>query len=138
MLVVKKWPKNHPRAEIKENKMSYDISIVDPVTRETIQLNFKHNMRGGTYAVGGTILAELNITYNYSSIFQRVLGPGGIRSIYDLTGGESIPILSKAILELNNDVTESYWEPTEGNAKLALLDVLKLAFLCPYGVWTGD
>lgn len=42
----------------------------------------------------------LNITYNYYSVFCRseVFGEGGIRSIYGLTGAESVPLLKKAIL----------------------------------------
>ena len=34
--------------------MSYDISLTDPVTGETLELDTPHHMRGGTYAVGGT------------------------------------------------------------------------------------
>lgn len=29
--------------------MSYDITLNDPVTRETIEINDAHFMRGGTY-----------------------------------------------------------------------------------------
>lgn len=34
--------------------MSYDISLRDPVTGQTLQLDAPHHMRGGTYAIGGT------------------------------------------------------------------------------------
>lgn len=29
--------------------MSYDINLLDPVTKETIEINEPHFMRGGTY-----------------------------------------------------------------------------------------
>lgn len=34
--------------------MSYDIRLIDPVTKETINFDTPHQMTGGTYAVGGT------------------------------------------------------------------------------------
>ena len=46
--------------------MSYDITLNDPVTKEPIQLDAPHQMQGGTYAVGGTTEAWLNITWNYN------------------------------------------------------------------------
>ena len=134
--------------------MSYDISLNDPVTYETINLGFKHDMRGGTYVLGGNDLAELNITYNYSEIFERVLSGAveemdkfsrvfggkkdGIRMIYGMTGAESIPLLEAAIEKLGDDVDKDYWKATEGNAKRALSQLLALARLRPDGVWEGD
>lgn len=55
--------------------MSYSLDIVDPVTRETIQVKEPHNICGGTYAENDTSL-WLSITYNYSAFFRRpeVLG----------------------------------------------------------------
>lgn len=118
--------------------MSYDIDLVNPVSKEVLLLDAPHQMRGGTYAVGGTQECSLNVTYNYSSHFHRVIGLGGIRAIYGLTGAESIPILSKAIDALGDDVHESYWVATEGNAKAALVQLRALAQLRPDGIWEGD
>ena len=42
--------------------MSYDISLADPVTGETLELDAPHHMRGGTYEVGGSTRAHLNVT----------------------------------------------------------------------------
>ncbi len=50
--------------------MSYDIELVDPVTKEPVELDEPHHMRGGTYAIGGTPHAHLNVTYNYGGIFS--------------------------------------------------------------------
>jgi len=35
-------------------------------------------------------------------------------------------------------VDDDYWKSTEGNAKDALKNLLKLAELAPDGVWNGD
>lgn len=137
--------------------MSYDICLVDPVTGETLELDSPHHMRGGTYAVGGTTQCHLNVTYNYFPQFSRVFeelaeprakapewqrkraGPiSGIRTIYGLTGAESLPVLDRAISALGNDVDPDYWKATDGNAKRALVKLRALAAMRPDGLWSGD
>ena len=123
--------------------MSYDIALTCPVTGTTLELDEPHQMKGGTYAVGGTRVAALNITYNYAEHFYRVFleiqfSKEGIRSIYGLTGAESIPVLESVIAKLGDDVDYDYWKPTEGNAKKALTQLLALAKMRPDGVWRGD
>ena len=54
--------------------MSYDIELKDPVTGEVIELDHVHGMRSGTYALGGTTAAELNITYTTT---QSILACSG-------------------------------------------------------------
>lgn len=117
--------------------MSYDIYLIDPVTKDTINLSDKHLLTGGTYARGGTTEAWLNITYNYAKHYAT-LGEKGIRTIYGMTGADSIPLLEKTISRLKNDTDEDYWEPTEGNAKQALLQLVALAKMRPDGIWQGD
>jgi len=128
--------------------MSYDVRLRGE-DGETVEFNRPHHMKGGTYVLGGTTLAELNVTYNYSKILHQVLtevGPrggdkhtGGIRSLYGLAAWQSIPILMKAIEQLQDNVVDDYWEPTEGNVKAALKDLLQLALLSPSGsIWDGD
>ena len=108
-----------------------------------------HFIRGGTYCDGtqnddgsftsGDTRFALNITYNYSQHLAHAFGDErGVRSIYGLTGAESIPLLKAAIALLKDDVHEDYWEPTEGNTKRALCGLLALAQMRPDGVWEGD
>jgi len=137
--------------------MSYDIELVDAVTGETLELDAPHHMRGGTYAVGGTTRASLNVTYNYYPQFSRAFdvlteprpkAPGwlhkdggpvrGVRTIYGLTGAESLSVLDKAIDLLADDVDPDYWKATDGNAKLALVQLRALAAMRPDGLWVGD
>jgi hypothetical protein len=118
--------------------MSYDIELCDPVTREVLHAPAPHAIAGGTYAVGGTTGLWLNITYNYSDHLYRVLGEKGIRSIYGLSGAESIPLLDRGISQLGDDTDPDYWKSTEGNVKRALYSLRAMALLRPDGVWAGD
>lgn len=118
--------------------MSYDLGLCDAVTGDVLELDSPHHMRGGTYKIGGCETAEINITYNYAKHFCRVMGDKGIRTIYGMTGAESIPVIESAIASLGDDVDKDYWKATEGNAKRALKQCLALARLRPDGVWQGD
>lgn len=119
--------------------MSYDLELVHPVTKEVLLLEWPHHLRGGTYAVGGTNEAHFNITYNYSRFYYNVIDKElGIRSLYGKSGSEAIPILTEAISKLGDDVSDNYWEATEGNAKTALHALLALSRLRPDGIWDGD
>jgi len=140
--------------------MSYDIYLRDPVTNETVELDAPHQIKGGTYAINGTSEAWLNITYNYADWYYKdgVFPNGGedhsgIRSIYGLSGAESIPILKHAIdtlegmaedisdeerLECERHGATGYWLPTRKNAIKPLYGLLAFAQLRPDGVWCGD
>ena len=85
--------------------MSYDISLMDPVTNRVAEVP-GHLMIGGTYAADyhpetGTFTpalntnAELNITYNYSHYYYETYKDLGIRVIYGITGLDSLPMLEK-------------------------------------------
>lgn len=120
-------------------KMSYDISLLEPITKDVIHFDEPHQLKGGTFALGGTTEAWLNVTWNYAKHFYRVVGDRGIRTIYGLTGAEAIPILKKAIEQLSDDVDENdYWNATEGNAKRALQGLLDFAQMRPDGIFEGD
>ena len=119
--------------------MSYDIELLDPITKKVIKFDFNHQIKGGTYALGGDNTAWLNVTYNYAPYYYKYIDKEkGIRSLYGKTGAETIPILKNAISKLKDDIVEDYWEPTEGNAKAALLNLLAFAQMRPDGVWYGD
>ncbi len=87
--------------------MSYDIELRDPVTGKVLQTDQKHHLRGGTYVAGGTTDMTLNVTYNYSLVFCKVLDrEKGIRFIYGMTGADSIPILQAAADKLKDNATD--------------------------------
>ena len=142
---VNNWLEVEPMIEyiekvnyIKENKMSYDINLLDPVTHEVIQFDTPHQIKGGMYCMGGTTEAWINITYNYGQIYREKFGKEGIRTIYGMTGAESIPIIQKVIDSLSNETNSDYWTATEGNAKRALYGLLSFAKMRPDGIWDGD
>jgi hypothetical protein len=117
--------------------MSYDIHLVDEQGQQ-VYLETPHQITGGTYVSGGTPAAWLNITYNYWEHFQRVFGEKRIRVIYGMRAVDSIPLLEKAAEQLADDVDPNYWKPTEGNAKAAIINLIKLAKLAPEAIWQGD
>lgn len=96
--------------------MSYDITLNDPVTKKTIEIDKPHFMTGGTYAISGTTELWLNITYNYSRYYYEATDGDsrfanddyeggvryGIRGIYGKTGAESIPMLKDMISRIEN------------------------------------
>ena len=44
--------------------MSYDVSLIDPISKKVIETDSKHFMFGGNECIGGTKELSLNITYN--------------------------------------------------------------------------
>lgn len=135
--------------------MSYDVSLKEPVTGEQVCFDEPHQMAGGTYAIGGTKEAWLNITYNYARWYYRadVFGENGIRTIYGMSGADSIPLLEhaiKALEETNDELSEEemkdyeehdvigYWMPTKENAIKPLYQLLAMAKIRPDAVWEGD
>lgn len=118
--------------------MGYRINLNDPVSKETIDFDFKHDIKGSIYELGGSNRASLNVTYNYSKFYYDKIGEKGIRTIYGMTGAESIPILKECISKLADDIDDDYWKPTEGNAKQALCGLLAFAQMRPDGIWDGD
>lgn len=118
--------------------MSYSIDLLEPVTRNVIELDHPHFIRGAQYAVGGTTKLTLNVTYNYGKIYYHLFGEQGIRFLYDKSAHETIVPLQEAIAKLKDDVDDNYWNATEGNAKQALISLLTFAQMRPDGIWTGD
>jgi hypothetical protein len=117
--------------------VSYDIRITDG-NGETLTAEEPHTITGGTYAMGGTTEAWLNVTYNYAPHFYRLFGDKGIRWLYGQKVANTVEPLLAAASQLGDDVHRDYWQPTEGNAKAALLNLVQLARLFPDGVWDGD
>lgn len=135
--------------------MSYDITLREPVSGEIVHFDSVHQMKGGTYALGGTSEAWLNITYNYARWYCRddVFGENGIRVIYGMIAADSISILEKAIKTLENtkdklseeeakklaeEGVAGYWLPTKENAIKPLYQLLAMAKMRPDAIWEGD
>ena len=130
--------------------MSYSIRLKCPVSGKVLELDEKHHMKGGTYLIGGSKYCKIDITYNYAPMYYGLFPQrnpegeyvedrrNGIRYIYGMSGAESIPVLQEVISKLGDDVSSSYWDATEGNAKKALTQLLALARMRPDGIWDGD
>ena len=133
--------------------MSYDIRLKEPVTDKQVYFDEPHQMIGGTYAIGGTNEARLNVTYNYGRWYRRddVFGKEEGINIFDgMMAADSIPILEKAIQSLQNTKDElseeeiksleeegvdGYWMPTKENAMKPLYQLLAMAKMRPDAIW---
>ena len=104
--------------------MSYDIRLKNRVTNKTLTIDSEHQMRGGTYVVGGTKELELNITYNYARYFYEASDGdvrfevdgrnAGIRGIYGKSGADTIPMLEDLYRKIESQYKENgIWKKTE-------------------------
>lgn len=55
-----------------------------------------------------------------------------------MTALEAIPHLERAVSQLSDDVSSDYWEPTEGNVKKALIQLLTMCRMRPDALIQGD
>ena len=109
--------------------MGYSIRIKRADGGDAV-LPEKHDIAGGTYAVGGTRDAWLYVTYNYAGIFARVMGDGGVNQLDGGCVKDSVPVLEKAIAALGEAQPDTdYWKATVGNAKKALVGLKAIADL---------
>ena len=83
--------------------MGYNAQLNDMVTGVCLEAQEKHQMAGSMYVAGGTTDLELDFTFNYSRIFARVLGLGGIRNICGMTGADAAPVLEYAAGRLKDN-----------------------------------
>ena len=95
--------------------MSYDVSLNrngHPVTVPRFQ-------EGGTYAVGGSTESSLNITYNYSAVYEQY--GFSLRDLAEMTARDTLCLLTRILSEIGtSERTDNYWDATPGNAGHAL------------------
>lgn len=128
--------------------MSWWVYLVDeheqPVEVERFEA-------GGTYALGGTDRAELNITYNYGSLYREAWpeeledGKGALEQMLSgRTAAETFPLIGATIDKLTDMAgglaavvaeRSSYWDATPRNAALPLLMLSRWAKQYPEAQW---
>lgn len=83
--------------------MSFDIDLVDQINGAPLFLPYSHS-EGGTYVMGGTNEASLNITYNYSKFYYETLdNEDGLRWLHGKLAGETVDKLFHAVKVLSVD-----------------------------------
>lgn len=116
--------------------MSHDVSLMRD--GQTVEVEH-HAGEGGTYALGGSQSADLNITYNYSECYAlcpRFQAIGRVRGLDGMSGADAIPILAEAVEILGTKKYADYWAPTPGNAGYALSILLGWARQHPDAVFS--
>ncbi len=115
--------------------MSYDINLCYPDALAQVD----NHEDGGTYALGGTTDAWLNVTYNYASFYYEHLDKElGIRWLYGKKAKDTLDRLQNAVEALGTDRHPDYWKSTPGNAGYALAILLSWAHQHPEAEWDGD
>lgn len=119
--------------------MSYDVSL--ECDGKTVQVD--NHSEGGTYAVGGTEVADLNITYNYAEVYS--LFDFNIRDLDGKRAGDTIETMARIVSKTGTAQYQrsvgigswepDYWAPTPGNAGHALNMLLGWARQHPDAVW---
>lgn len=105
-------------------KMSYDVTAKDE-QGNTVVFPEPHYIKGGTYQLGGSLDAWLNITYNYNFLINKVL-PEGMDGLHGKAVVDTIKSLQSAADMLAFDFDHYYWKATEGNVKAALLGLVQI------------
>lgn len=105
--------------------MSWNVYLTD--SRDGLCKVDTHE-EGGTYALGGTDRAELNITYNYSPWYRCYLHPdSGLAWLDGKQASAVADVLRNAIAKLGTKRSRDYWACTKGNAGYALSILLRWA-----------
>lgn len=106
--------------------MSWDISLEDAETGKVAEV--ENHSEGGTYALGGTKEAELNVTYNYSKHFS-------FKVLNHQLAQHTIPLLQQKVDALCVERDSDYWLATEGNVGYACSILLGWAKQYPDYIW---
>ncbi len=106
--------------------MSYWISLHDDQGNIPSVETFTD---GGTYAVGGSNEADLNVTYNYCRHFDFRGELHGKKAV------DIISIMEQAVATLGTLRDPDYWAATPGNAGAAVAQLLVWAKQHPNCTW---
>lgn len=97
--------------------MSYSISLID---KDGSIPKVERFCDGGTYVVGGSEEAELNVTYNYCKHFS-------FRNLNKRKAKFTIAEMGWAVQEFGTELDVDYWNPTPGNVGAAIARLLSWA-----------
>jgi hypothetical protein len=113
--------------------MSWWVSLND---EKGDPLSVDSHSEGGTYVLGGTHEASLNITYNYSEYYYKWINKEfGLRWLDGQRAWETINALAVAVENLGAKRDDDYWAATEGNAGYAASILLAWAKQHHDGIW---
>ncbi len=111
--------------------MSYDVSLYQ--SDGSVAQVDRHEAEGGTYVVGGTTDADLNITYNYSDVYELV--GWSVNNLKERPAGDTIAEMERVLALLGVKRYPDYWAATPGNAGHAVSILLEWAKRHPQAIW---
>ena len=98
--------------------MSWWISLHDKEGKIPEVESFEE---GGTYILGCSTEADLNVIYNCGKHFD-------FDSLHGKKAGDTIPELEAAVTRLGTKQHADYWQPTEGNKALVPFPATQSSF----------
>jgi len=111
--------------------VSYWVSLIN---NKGDIVEVENHSEGGTFVVGGTNEADLNITYNYGKYTWKYLKEG-LKSLNNKKAKNFIPTFEKAVKELGTKRDNDYWKPTKGNVGYMFNILLKWARQYPEAIF---
>lgn len=103
--------------------MSWWVSL----SKDGKLVKVESHVEGGTYCLGGSDRADLNVTYNYSQFFSRCFGQKGLGRLHGRKAKSVTRLLEEAVRKLGTKRDDNYWKRTSGNAGYALSILLRWA-----------
>lgn len=103
--------------------MSWDLMLIDPLSKDPVDVDAF--TEGGTFPIGGTDKAVLNITYNYGKLFD-------FKYLNGKQAKDMIELLTYFAVNLGIEKDRDYWRPTPGNVGYTIKLLLKWAKSNPY------
>lgn len=113
-------------------KYKGDAPCTEPCYHSVVVKRFAE---GGKQIINGSTEAELNVTYNYSEILERVLGHTFSDALDNKKAGDVVELLGHAMMILDTDVSTDYWQATEGNVRVVISRLLMWAEQCPDAIF---
>ena len=110
--------------------MSYSVWLKDD---KNGIVEVEDHQEGAIFALGGSNLAEMNITYNYSKVY--CLFDWKPRELDGKRARDTIPKLQEMVDKLGTRQYKDYWAPTPGNAGHAVNVLLQWAKQYPDATW---
>lgn len=116
--------------------MGYSIDLRDISVTKTDEDGHEYHpivevlshTEGSNYAIDGSELANITITYNYVDFFD-------FRQLHEMKAKDSISILQKAVDKLGTKQDNDYWARTPGNAGHVCSVLLTWAKLHLEAIW---
>lgn len=122
--------------------MGYSLWLEDKETGIICRRKKPEVDLGNMLCIGGSDLMEFNITYNYAPYYDKAVRfqENGIRTIYGMSGKDSLPLLNELIKDIKDRYTDENgnWSKTTRVEKTWYYNEKKINMLEAFELVTKD